>query len=328
MNKNTVKELNKVLDITGDLVKKERSKAPSVEINTQDLTSEYEFSQQQYHSLLDKGNDALEELLAVAKESENPRAFEVVTQLLNGLTNTTKELLLLQKTKKEIEKETKDPSTVIILYLLDQQQSCRSYYQLKRNNMSDQYLGNSLLKRADVQHNFTKEEIEEYIKCRDDILYFLENHVKIVHVDEGLIPFSLYPYQKKLITTISDNINVIVKTGRQVGKSTTTLGWLLHYVLFNQSKTVGILANKAATARELLGRIQIAYQHLPKFLQQGLKEWNKGSLELENGSKIIASSTSSSAIRGFSFSCILLDEFAHVQRHIADEFIRSVYTTI
>ncbi len=194
--------------------------------------------------------------------------------------------------------------------------------------MSDQYLGNSLLKRADVQHNFTKEEIEEYIKCRDDILYFLEHHVKIVHVDEGLIPFSLYPYQKKLITTISENRNVIVKTGRQVGKSTTTLGWLLHYVLFNQSKTVGILANKAATARELLGRIQIAYQHLPKFLQQGLKEWNKGSLELENGSKIIASSTSSSAIRGFSFSCILLDEFAHVQRHIADEFIRSVYPTI
>ena len=194
--------------------------------------------------------------------------------------------------------------------------------------MSDQYLGNMLLKRADVQHNFTKEEVGEYIKCRDDIVYFLENHVKIVHVDKGLIPFDLYPFQKDLIQTISDNRNVIVKTGRQVGKSTTTLGWLLHYVLFNQSKTVGILANKAATARELLSRIQIAYQHLPKYLQQGLKEWNKGSLELENGSKIIASSTSSSAIRGFSFSCILLDEFAHVQRHIADEFIRSVYPTI
>ena len=194
--------------------------------------------------------------------------------------------------------------------------------------MSDLYLGNTLLKKAAVQHNYTKKEIEEYIKCRDDIIYFLENHAKIVHVDEGLIPFSLYPFQKDLINTITDNRNVIVKTGRQVGKSTTTLGWLLHYVLFNQSKTVGILANKAATARELLSRIQIAYQHLPKFLQQGLKEWNKGSLELENGSKIIASSTSSSAIRGFSFSCILLDEFAHVQRHIADEFIRSVYPTI
>ena len=196
------------------------------------------------------------------------------------------------------------------------------------SDKSDKYLGNSLLKRADVQHEYTKEEIQEYIKCRDDIIYFLENHVKIVHVDHGLIPFSLYPFQKDLINTISDNRNVIVKTGRQVGKSTTTLGWLLHYVLFNQSKTVGILANKASTARELLSRIQIAYQHLPKFLQQGLKEWNKGSLELENGSKIIASSTSSTAIRGFSFSCILLDEFAHVQRHIADEFIRSVYPTI
>ena len=195
--------------------------------------------------------------------------------------------------------------------------------------MNEQYyLGNPLLKRSDVQHKFTKQEIEEYIKCRDDIIYFLETHVKIVHVDEGLIPFELYPFQKDLIKTISDNRNVIVKTGRQVGKSTTTLGWLLHYVLFNESKTVGILANKAATARELLSRIQIAYQHLLKYLQQGLKEWNKGSLELENGSKIIASSTSSSAIRGFSFSCILLDEFAHVQRHIADEFIRSVYPTI
>ena len=194
--------------------------------------------------------------------------------------------------------------------------------------MSEQYLGNPLLKRSDVQHKFTKKEIEEYIKCRDDSIYFLETHVKIVHVDRGLIPFSLYPFQKKLIQTINENRNVIVKTGRQVGKSTTTLGWLLHYVLFNQSKTVGILANKAATARELLSRIQIAYQHLPKFLQQGLKEWNKGSLELENGSKILASSTSSTAIRGFSFSCILLDEFAHVQRHIADEFIRSVYPTI
>ena len=194
--------------------------------------------------------------------------------------------------------------------------------------MSDKYLGNTLLKKTDVQHNFTKEEIEEYIKCRDDVIYFLESHVKIVHVDKGLIPFLLYPFQKELIHTITNNRNIICKTGRQVGKSTTTLGWLLHYVLFNESKIVGILANKAATARELLSRVQIAYQHLPPFLQQGLKEWNKGSLELENGSKILASSTSSSAIRGFSFSCILLDEFAHVQRHIADEFIRSVYPTI
>ena len=194
--------------------------------------------------------------------------------------------------------------------------------------MPANYLGNSLLKGLDVKHKFTKKEIEEYIKCSNDPIYFLENYVKIVHVDEGLIPFKLYDFQKDLVGAITQNRNVIVKTGRQVGKTTTTIGWVLHYILFNTEKTVGILANKAITAREILSRVQTSYQHLPKFLQQGLKEWNKGSLELENGSKVIASSTSSSAIRGFSFSCILLDEFAHVQRHIANEFIRSVYPTI
>ena len=194
--------------------------------------------------------------------------------------------------------------------------------------MAESYLGNSLLKGCDITHNFTKKEVKEYIKCANDPIYFLENYVSIVHVDEGLIKFKMYDYQKELVKTITENRNVIVKTGRQVGKTTTTIGWLLHYVLFNQEKTVGILANKAVTAREILGRIQTSYQHLPKFLQQGLREWNKGSMELENGSKIIASSTSSSAIRGFSFSCILLDEFAHVQRHIANDFIQSVYPTI
>ena len=193
---------------------------------------------------------------------------------------------------------------------------------------NESYLGNSLLKGCDITHNFTKKEVKEYIKCANDPVYFLEHYVSIVHVDEGLIKFKMYDYQKELVKTITDNRNVIVKTGRQVGKTTTTIGWLLHYVLFNTEKTVGILANKAVTAREILGRIQTSYQHLPKFLQQGLREWNKGSMELENGSKIIASSTSSSAIRGFSFSCILLDEFAHVQRHIANEFIQSVYPTI
>jgi len=190
------------------------------------------------------------------------------------------------------------------------------------------YLGNNLLKGLGIPHKFTKEEIGEYIKCKDDPIYFLENYVKVVHVDEGLIPFKMYEFQRKLVEAIIENRNVIVKSGRQVGKTTTTVGWLLHYILFNTEKTVGILANKAITAREILSRLQTSYQHLPQFLQQGLREWNKGSMELENGSKVIASSTSSSAIRGFSFSCILLDEFAHVQRHIANEFIRSVYPTI
>ena len=199
---------------------------------------------------------------------------------------------------------------------------------MAKENREDSYLGNRLLKPTNVPQQFTKEEVEEYVKCRDDIVYFLKNYVQVIHVDKGLIPFDLYDYQQDLINTLHENRYVIVKSARQSGKSVTSLGYILHYVLFNKTKIVGMLANKASTSRELLGRLQTAYQHLPKFLQQGIVEWNKGNLELENGSKIIASSTSSSAIRGYSFSLLFLDEFAFVQRTIADAFIKSVYPTI
>jgi len=192
----------------------------------------------------------------------------------------------------------------------------------------DSYLGNRLLKPTNVPQQFTKKEVEEYVKCRDDIIYFLKKYVQVIHVDKGLVPFDLYDYQQDLINTLNEHRYVIVKSARQSGKSVTSLGYILHYVLFNKTKIVGMLANKASTSRELLGRLQTAYQHLPKFLQQGIVEWNKGNLELENGSKIIASSTSSSAIRGYSFSLLFLDEFAFVQRTIADAFIKSVYPTI
>jgi len=196
---------------------------------------------------------------------------------------------------------------------------------MAKENREDSYLGNRLLKPTNVPQQFTKHEVEEYVKCRDDIVYFLKHYVKVIHVDKGLVPFDLYDYQQDLIDTLDNNRYVIVKSARQSGKSVTSLGYILHYVLFNQTKIVGILANKAATSRELLGRLQTAYQHLPKFLQQGIVEWNKGNMELENGSKIIASSTSSSAIRGYSFSMLFLDEFAFVPRTIADAFIKSVY---
>jgi hypothetical protein len=197
-----------------------------------------------------------------------------------------------------------------------------------KDNREDSYLGNRLLKPTNVPQPFTKHEVEEYVKCRDDIVYFLKSYVKVIHVDKGLIPFNLYDYQQDLIDTLENHRYVIVKSARQSGKSVTSLGYILHYVLFNKTKIVGMLANKASTSRELLGRLQTAYQHLPKFLQQGIVEWNKGNIELENGSKIIASSTSSSAIRGYSFSLLFLDEFAFVQRTIADAFIKSVYPTI
>ena len=116
---------------------------------------------------------------------------------------------------------------------------------------------------------------------------------------------------------------------RQTGKSTTVVSYLLHYAVFNDNVNIGILANKAATAKELLGRLQTAYENLPKWMQQGILSWNKGSLELENGSKILASSTSKlSAVQGMSFNIIFLDEFAFIPNHIADQFFASVYPTI
>jgi hypothetical protein len=192
----------------------------------------------------------------------------------------------------------------------------------------DGYLGNPNLKPVGVQQQFTPEQVQEYIKCANDPVYFVEKYVKIVAVDKGLVPFEMYDFQKDLIDKLHHNRFVIGKLPRQVGKTTTVGAYLLHYVLFNQNMNVAILANKQSTAIEILGRIKMAYEYLPKWLQQGVIEWNKGSIVLENGSRILAAATSSSAIRGGSFNCILLDEFAHIPTQIAEEFFTSVYPTI
>ena len=195
--------------------------------------------------------------------------------------------------------------------------------------MSDNiYLGNPNLKKANVAQEFSQEQILEFYACRNDPIYFAEKYVKIVSLDEGLTPFKPYHFQKKLIKNFHENRFNICKMPRQTGKSTTCVAYLLHYVVFNDSVNVGILANKAATARELLGRLQTAYENLPKWMQQGIIAWNRGSLELENGSKILAASTSASAVRGMSFNILFLDEFAFVPNHIADSFFSSVYPTI
>ena len=194
--------------------------------------------------------------------------------------------------------------------------------------MSEIYLGNPNLKKANTPIEFTKENVAEYLKCKDNPVYFAMNYVKIVTLDEGLKSFEPYDFQEKLINNFHDNRFNICKMPRQTGKSTTVISYLLHYVVFNDSVNVGILANKAATARELLGRLQTAYENLPKWMQQGILSWNRGSLELENGSKILAASTSASAVRGMSFNILFLDEFAFVPNHIADSFFASVYPTI
>jgi len=193
---------------------------------------------------------------------------------------------------------------------------------------SDVYLGNPLLKKANTPIEFTKEQIEEYIKCKDDPVYFAQNYVQIVTLDHGLQPFKTYDFQEKLIKNFHENRFNICKMPRQTGKSTTCVSYLLHYAIFNDSVNIGILANKATTARELLSRLATAYENLPTWMQQGILVWNKGNIELENGSKILAASTSASAVRGMSFNILFLDEFAFVPNHIADAFFASVYPTI
>ena len=195
--------------------------------------------------------------------------------------------------------------------------------------MSDQvYLGNPLLKKANVAVEFTEENVSEFIKCKKDPVYFAKNYIKIVSLDHGEIPFDMYPFQEKLINSFHENRFNICRMPRQTGKSTTCVSYLLHYAVFNDNVNIAILANKASTAQDLLSRLQFAYEKLPKWMQQGIISWNKRSLELENGSKIIAASTSASAVRGGSYNVIFLDEFAFIPNHIAEEFFASVYPTI
>jgi len=190
------------------------------------------------------------------------------------------------------------------------------------------YLGNPHLKRVNMPMQLTEEQVREYVKCAKDPIYFIENYVKIITLDKGFVQISLYPFQRQAVKDINDNRRVIVKAGRQVGKTTMVVGYILWYILFNEDKFVAILANKAPTAREILNRIKIAYEALPLWLQQGVRTWNKGDIELENNCRVMATSTASSAIRGYSISLLYLDEFAFVPSNIADEFFTSVYPTI
>jgi len=195
-------------------------------------------------------------------------------------------------------------------------------------SQSKSYLGNPNLKAANQKIRFTKKQVREFLACEENPIYFITNYLKIVTLDHGLQPFKLYNFQKEMVDTFHNNRFSICKLPRQTGKSTTIIAYLLHYAIFNPNVNIAILANKAAVARDLLGRLQLAYENLPKWLQQGVINWNKGSLELENGSKILAAATSSSAVRGGSYNVIFLDEFAYVPNNIAEQFFSSVYPTI
>jgi hypothetical protein len=190
------------------------------------------------------------------------------------------------------------------------------------------YNNNPNLPREDFRHAYTQKEMDEFIKCADDPVYFAMTYMKIVNVDHGLMPFDMWDFQQDMLMKFHTNRFSICKLPRQVGKTTTSVAYLLHYILFNENVNVAVLANKSAMAREILGRLQLSFEYLPRFLQQGVKEWNKGSIELANGSRIMADSTSGSSVRGRAFNIVFLDEFAFVPNNIAEAFFMSTYPTI
>ena len=194
--------------------------------------------------------------------------------------------------------------------------------------MAQVYLGNPNLKAAGVTVPFTEDDVIELRKCRKDPIYFIENYCKIITLDYGLQPFKLYECQREKVKIIHENRKVILMEGRQQGKTTTSAAYILWYTIFQDSKTVAILANKATAAREVLNRYQLMYENLPKWMQQGVVTWNKGDIELENNSVVFTSATSSSGIRGKSVNMLYVDETAIIPNNVAEDFFTSVYPTI
>ena len=188
------------------------------------------------------------------------------------------------------------------------------------------YLGNPRVKRDGVQQEFTKEEVKEYARCMQDPAYFIENYMKVIHLDRGLVPFKPYPYQRKMLQHFNDNRFSVVLACRQSGKSISSVGYILWYAIFHPEKTIAVLANKGATAREMLSRVTLALENLPFFLQPGCRALNKGNIEFSNNSEILAAATSGSSIRGLAINLLFLDEFAFVEQ--ANKFYTSTYPVI
>jgi len=190
------------------------------------------------------------------------------------------------------------------------------------------YHGNINLKPIGYKHNFEQWQLEELAKCEDDPIYFIENYCLIVSLDLGLIPFKLYECQKRKVHHILDNRKAILMEGRQQGKTITSAACILWYTLFQDAKTVAILANKTSAAREVMNRYQGMFENLPLWMQQGVKTWNKGDVELENGSKVFTAATTASGIRGKSVNWLYIDEAAIIPNTVAEQFFASVYPTI
>ncbi len=190
------------------------------------------------------------------------------------------------------------------------------------------YKGNKNLRPRDFSIGYTEEQVNEYLRCEEDPIYFMKNYIKIVKLGVGQVLFDMYPFQEKMVHSLLNNRNSLFKLPRQSGKTTTTAAFAIHQAIFKDGYSILIAANKARTAIEIMKRIRDAFQSLPKWLQQGVTKWNEGSVEFENRSRIVAVPTTGDAARGFSYDMIILDEFAFLPKNIANEFFTSVIPTI
>lgn len=188
------------------------------------------------------------------------------------------------------------------------------------------YRGNPNIKGPGIQITWSRDRLQEFLKCKDDPIYFMTTYMKIISKDEGLVPFTLFPYQEEMVKSMVENRFSIFTTARQAGKSTVVCGFILWYIIFHEYKSVALLADKADTAREILSKVHLAYEHLPKWLQQGVISQNKGSIYLENGSRVFATATTSKSIRGYSTNLLFIDEAAHIENW--DDFFTATYPTI
>lgn len=195
-------------------------------------------------------------------------------------------------------------------------------------NNNNGYNGNSSLKRIGIDFSYTEEQVLEIAKCVKDPIYFIDNYCYIVTLDHGIQPFKLYDCQKTKIKLIHDNRKVILMEGRQQGKTTSAAAYILWYTIFQDNKSVAVLANKSATAREIMSRYQLMFEYLPPWMQQGIKTWNKGDIELENGSIVFTSATTAAGIRGKSVNLLYIDEAAIIPNTVADAFFTAVYPVI
>ena len=191
------------------------------------------------------------------------------------------------------------------------------------------FQGNNLIRKAGSPWSYTAWELEEISRCALDPIYFVENYVKVKHVDfERKVPMKLRDYQRRMIVSMHENRYTVSRWPRQAGKSSVVCAYVLFLIIFNSNFGALTTAHQANKARDLVACVKDMFEELPPWLQHGVTEWNKGSIRLENGSRVRASATSSSAGRGDTWNAVLMDEIAFVPSHIADDFLKSVMPTI